>query len=284
VKTLVAVASVALLTFAGVAAQQPPAPGRQGGRGAGAAPPADAAAVTRGLQIYTVNCTTCHGANGRGGSEASTDLSASSIVFSGDGAKALTDFLKVGRPERRMPPFQLADADVADLSAFLRSLSVAPRGGAGGRGAIVAVVVGDAKTGEAFFNGAGGCRACHSAAGDLKGIGTRLPAATIQGRQVLPRGNGGYPPGFTQPPSPSEAPRTVVVTSASGEKTSGKLMWITDFNVTLVDDSGVQRTFARDGEVPKVEVTDPLQWHLDHMRTRTDKEMHDLTAYLVTLK
>ena len=61
-------------------------------------------------------------------------------------------------------------------------------------------------------------------------------------------------------------------------------MWITDFNVTLSDAAGVRRTVARNGDVPKVEVTDPLQWHLDHMRTLTDKNMHDLTAYLVTLK
>ena len=65
---------------------------------------------------------------------------------------------------------------------------------------------------------------------------------------------------------------------------AGTLMWITDFSVTLRDASGTRRTFARDGDAPKVEVKDPLQWHLDHLRTLTDKDMHDLTAYLVTLK
>ena len=135
-----------------------------------------------------------------------------------------------------------------------------------------------------YFNGAGGCTACHSPAGDFKGIGTRLTAAAIQGRLVLPRGNGGYPPSFNSPPDPNEAPRTVTVTQPSGENASGTLMWITDFNVTLTDATGVRRTFARNGDVPKVEVKDPLQWHLDHMRTLTDKDMHDLTAYLVTLK
>ena len=131
---------------------------------------------------------------------------------------------------------------------------------------------------------AGGCKACHSPAGDFKGIGTRLTAAAIQGRLVLPRGNGGYPPSFNSPPDPKDAARTVTVTQPSGEIASGTLMWITDFSVTLRDPSGARRTFARDGDVPKVEVKDPLQWHLDHLRTLTDKDMHDLTAYLVTMK
>jgi cytochrome c oxidase cbb3-type subunit 3 len=61
-------------------------------------------------------------------------------------------------------------------------------------------------------------------------------------------------------------------------------MWITDFNVTLVDASGIRRTIARDGDVPKVEVADPLAWHIQHLKQLTDKDMHDVTAYLVTLK
>jgi cytochrome c oxidase cbb3-type subunit III len=76
----------------------------------------------------------------------------------------------------------------------------------------------------------------------------------------------------------------VIITQPSGETISGRLMWITDFYVTLTDASGVRRTVARSGDVPRVEVTDPLQYHIDHMKKLTDKNMHDLTAYLVTLK
>ena len=145
-------------------------------------------------------------------------------------------FLKTGRPERRMPAFSLTDAEVADLYAFIRSVAPPPgRGGGGGRGVITAVVVGDAKAGEAHFNGAGGCTACHSPTGDFKGIGTRLTAAAIQGRLVLPRGNGGYPPSLQfAARSERDAARTVTVTQPSGETIAGTLMWITDFNVTLV--------------------------------------------------
>jgi mono/diheme cytochrome c family protein len=266
-----------------VRSQQSAAPPlAQQGRGAGAA--IDPAAAARGLQTFTQNCAACHGANGRGGgAEGATDLSQSAIALADD-AKTLGDFLKVGRPERRMPNFALSDAEVGDLSAFLRATLSAAGRGAAGRGTIVAAVVGDARAGEAYFSGAGRCTTCHSVTGDLKGIGARLTPAAIQGRVVMPRGSGGYPRSFSAPPDPNELPRTVTITQPSGEVVSGTLLWITDFNVTLVDGSGVRRTVARNGDVPKVEVKDPLQFHIDHMKTLTDKDMHDLTAYLVTVK
>ena len=59
---------------------------------------------------------------------------------------------------------------------------------------------------------------------------------------------------------------------------------VNDFSVTLVDGSGARLTFVRDNEIPKVEITDPYQAHLDNFLKMTDKHMHDLTAYLVTLK
>jgi cytochrome c oxidase cbb3-type subunit 3 len=201
-----------------------------------------------------------------------------------DGSTQLGALLKVGRPERRMPSFALTDPEVADLWTFFRTLAPVTRGGGAGRGTITAMVVGDAKAGEAYFNGAGRCATCHSPAGDLKGIGTRLPVAAIQGRIVLPRGSGGYPRGFIAPPDPNEAQRTVTITQPSGETITGTLLWITDFNVTLTDASGIRRSVARNGDVPRVEIKDPLQYHIDHMKKLTDKDMHDLTAYLVTLK
>jgi PAS domain S-box-containing protein len=98
--------------------------------------------VARGRLIYTTNCVTCHGPDARGGSDAGADLIASTIAFANDNGVQLAAFLKVGRPERRMPPFALADADVVDLWTFLRSIAPGGRGG-GGRGMINAIVVGD---------------------------------------------------------------------------------------------------------------------------------------------
>ena len=245
-------------------------------------------AVARGQVLFAQNCATCHGATGRGGADAASDLSRSPIAngrdASGQPTSALLGaFLKVGRPERRMPSFALPDAQVEDLAAFTRSL-FPPLAAGANRGAINAIVVGNADAGRAYFDGAGRCHTCHSPDRDLKGIGARLPVATIQGRLVMPRGNGGYPRSFNSPPDPADAPRTVTVTQPNGDAQTGVLWWITDFNVTFVDRDGVRRTVARRGAVPKVDVTDPLQYHIDHMKILTDEDMHNLTAYLVTLK
>lgn len=147
----------------------------------------------------------------------------------------------------------------------------------------MAAVVGDPKAGEVYFNRAG-CTGCHSVTGDLKGIGARYDVATIQGRAVMPRGNGGYPRSFLSPPDPREAPRTVTITHPGRQSQSGTLVWISDFYVTFVDSTGLRRTVARQGGVPTVVVTDPLAWHIQHLKTLTDKDMHDLTAFLVTLR
>jgi cytochrome c oxidase cbb3-type subunit III len=248
--------------------------------------PPDPAAVARGQQLYAQNCVTCHGPTGRGAGDAGSDLSRSAIATAVDNASPgggqLGAFLKVGRPERRMPSFALPDASTSDLAAYLRT--ILPPVGAAARGAITAIVVGDAKAGEAYFNGAGRCHTCHSPAGNLRGIGSRLSVAAVQGRLVHPRGTGGYPRSFNSPPDPADAPKTVTVTQPSGEVVEGTLLWITDFNVTLTDAAGVRRTIARRGAVPKVEVVDPLQYHVDHMKILTDENMHNLTAYLVSLK
>ena len=74
------------------------------------------------------------------------------------------------------------------------------------------------------------------------------------------------------------------MTLPSGEKIKGRLARIDDFIVTLVQADGTLRSFRRDGDVPE---------HRDHRSARrtqgtagrlTDKDMHDVTAYLVTLK
>jgi hypothetical protein len=200
-----------------------------------------------------------------------------SPIVTGDGsATQLGEFLKVGRPEKKMPPFPMPDAQTADLAAFLRSLAAAGRGG--GRG-ITAAVVGDATAGELFFNGAGRCATCHSVTGDLKGVGAKYPVATLQGRIVLPRGTGGYPG-----QGGARDGRSVKVTLPDGQIHAGTLVSISDFSLTMVDAAGLRRSIERNGSQPRVEVTDPLQAHLDMMTKLTDKDMHDVTAYLVTLK
>jgi cytochrome c oxidase cbb3-type subunit III len=266
-------------------AQQPastPAPAAPLGTPPVAAAPIDPAAVSRGQQTFVQNCSFCHGLDARGGAEGGVDLTRSQIVIGDATGGELSAFLKTGRPPR-MPAFgNLTDAQVSDIDAFVRSQNIT----SGGRAPLVALVVGDPKAGEAFFNGAGKCSTCHSVAGDLKGIGSKYDVITLQGHIVLPRGSGGWPSLKTpfEVNNPPNVPRKVSVTEANGKVSTGDLVSISDFDVVLRDDAGLRHTFARNGDTPKVEIKDPLEAHVEMMPHLTDEEMHDLTAYLVTQK
>jgi cytochrome c oxidase cbb3-type subunit III len=237
----------------------------------------EAGAVQRGQQTFTTQCAFCHGADARGGAQGGVDLLKSPIVLEDERGKSLGAFLKVGRPEKNMPRFELTPRQVSDLSSFLRSRMDA----ASSQKFNVSILVGDPKAGADYFSGAGRCTTCHSLTGDLKGIGAKYDPVMLQGRMVVPRGRGGYPGHGDQG---QDRPLHATVTPPSGEPVSGDVEYLSDFYVTIRDASGKRQTFARRGDVPKVVITDPLHAHLALLRIVTDKDMHDLTAYLSTLK
>jgi hypothetical protein len=59
---------------------------------------------------------------------------------------------------------------------------------------------------------------------------------------------------------------------------------ISDFEVALRDASGEYRSFNRDDAAPKVEIDDPLKAHKEMLRQYKDADIHNVTAYLVTLQ
>jgi mono/diheme cytochrome c family protein len=249
----------------------------------------DPAAVERGRELLVQQCGFCHGSNARGGQQG-PDLTRSDLVQSDENGKQLGAFLKVGRPELKMPKFDLAEGDVSDLATFLHSTiqAVSNRG----QYKILDIVVGDPKAGEAFFSGAGKCINCHSATGDLKGVGARYEdKVQLQGRLVMPRGGSrrrrgppGRGPGGDPPFLESTAVKATVKTAA-GETFTGPLILLTDFDVTVYDPELQQaRSWLRVDGVPSVTLSDPLQAHVDMLRTWTDTDIHNMTAFLATLK
>lgn len=240
----------------------------------------DAEAVARGRELSVAQCGFCHGTNARGGA-GGPDLTRSALVQEDEGGKQLGAFLKVGRPDRGMPPFDLTDAQNADLAAFLHAeifLAANRR-----YYQVLDILTGDAKAGEAFFNGGGKCSSCHSASGNLRGVGGKYDPPTLQGRILNPRPRAaGAPPG---PPHLNPYALKATVTLASGQKVSGTLVRLDDFHVTLYDaDTGERRSWLRKDDVPRVAVVDPLQAHVDLWTRLTDEQLHDLTAYLASLK
>jgi len=141
--------------------------------------------------------------------------------------------------------------------------------------------VGDAKAGEAYFRSR--CASCHSASGDLKGFGAKIEDPKILQNTWLMPGGGRRGPGGGEGPQLHVPPATVTVAMASGEKVSGRLLRIDDFFVSLADASGAERSF-RLGDGTTAEIHDPLEPHKQMLPKYTDKDIHDVTAYLVTLK
>lgn len=237
--------------------------------------------MERGGQLLREQCGFCHGPNARGGA-GGPDLTRSILVQEDENGKQLGEFLHAGRPDRGMPKFEFTPAQNADLAAFLHDAIYMNSNRRLYK--ILDIVVGDPKAGAAYFNGAGRCGSCHSPSGDLKGIGAKYEPAVLQGRLLLPRGRVARP-GEQAPPLYMDATAVNATVTAGGETATGGIVRLTDFEVTIYDRAaGRQRTWLRNGDTPKVVVTDPLQAHVDHLPKWTDAEMHNMTAYLSGLK
>lgn len=281
---LIAVVEAQQQTAQPPAAQTPAgAPAGRGGRGGGGGRGSrfiiyPSVAVDRGLPLYNSTCGYCHGERGKGG-KAGPDLIASLVTLHDEYGVQLGQFVRA--PEHsKVVKIDAADTQISDIAAYLHSRVVY----ASGRGAVhmSEILVGDAKAGERYFNAAGGCNKCHSPTGDLKGVGDKYEPATLQERLVMPRaGRGGFGRGGgdANPMAPY-----ATVTLPSGEAVKGAPVRVTDFDVTLRLADGSTKTWARNRGVPKVEITDPLQAHIDIMTKLSDTDMHNLTAYLATLK
>jgi cytochrome c oxidase cbb3-type subunit 3 len=278
IPTIAAMSAFAAAQTATQAPARPPAPpGRGGGGFANAYPqhaPSDPAMVERGRALYGVNCQFCHGSDARGG-EGGPNLIRAEIVLKDQNGEMIAPVVQNGRVDQGMPKFAMSNAQVADIAAFIHNFRVA--GYDNSRMKPPTIVVGDRTAGEAYFKAR--CASCHSVTGDLKGIGTKFAEPrSLQQTFVMP-GGGFFGGGGGRVP-----PTTVTVTLGSGQKVEGRLLRVDDFIVTLADADGTQQTFRRDGDKPKVEIHDPLQPHKDLLGIYTDKDIHNLTAYLVTVK
>ncbi|PWU07754.1 MAG: cytochrome C [Terriglobia bacterium] len=263
-------------------ARPPAGTGAPGGYAYPSRPAGDPASIARGKTLYDTNCSFCHGEDARGGAQGGPNLIRSDLVLRDQKGELLTPIIQNGRPDLGMPKFTLSNSDASDLAAFLHSFGINSRDPA--RKRPPSIVVGDAKSGEAYFKSK--CASCHSVTGDLKGIGARISdPRTLQQTWLMPvvyGARGGAGAGASA--AIHVPPVTATATLADGKKIEGTLGRIDDFIVTLTEADGTARSIRRDGDTPKVEVHDPMQPHKDLLRVYSDKDIHDLTAYLVTLK
>ena len=230
---------------------------------------------------HETNCASCHNADLRG-TPTGTNLLRSGAALSDQHGELVGKAVAGHNPK-----INLVEIDAVAVAEYIHSI-LATTGGQGsppGRnpvGVQLNVLVGDAKAGEAYF--AKGCANCHSVTGDLKGYASKSPdPRSLQNAWVA--GAGAANPFGGRGGGGSGNP--VTVTMPDGKKLTGKLVRKDDFLVILTLADGTRKSIPRNGDTPKVDVKDPNEAHKKMILALDDpenKNMHDVTAYLATLK
>lgn len=230
------------------------------------------AAAERGRTIYAAECVTCHGAQARG-TERGANLVRSPRVLRDRYGSAIGPFLKQGHPTQTGSAAALSDAQITDLSHFLWDrINNTLRGSPDFD--VKDILTGDPRAGEAYFTGEGRCTRCHSPTSDLAGYGKRYAPVEIQQRFVFPAAGGGR----------GARPKTTVTVQRPGAAAlTGALVSIDDFHVALRDEGGAYHSMRRTPDMTIVK-TDPYAAHVELLDRLTDQAMHDVVAYLESLK
>jgi cytochrome c oxidase cbb3-type subunit 3 len=283
-------AALAWTAVLGAGAQGAPPPGQ--GRGGGRAnfpqqqrPPGDPAVIARGRALYGVHCTACHGLDLRGGDQGGPNLLRSEVILTDQKGENILPVVRDGRRGAVgvMPAFPLPETDILAIVEYVHSIM--GRAGRQGRPPEretpfeLNVLVGDAAAGQVYF--ARACTRCHSSTGDLQGLATRMADPRALQNLWVSGGASGRGGGRGDGDNTRV---TVTVTVPGSAPVTGRLVRIDNFIVTLIQPDDVRRTFRREGLVPKVEIDDPLAPHRRLVLELTDRDMHDVTTYLATLK
>ena len=252
-------------------------PGRAGGRGGGRqntreflglGPAPDAAAAKLGDPLYKQNCGTCHGETGRGAQ--GPNLVRSTAVLHDEKGEEIGPIIKNGRPQAGMPAFPgLKQDDIYNIAQYLHmQVELAANRGLYGQtySNLRSQTTGDPAKGQAYFQA--NCSSCHALTGDFAKIGAKFPqAVTMQSRFLWPQ---------------SQGPRNATVTTASGQVVKGTILKYDDFTISLRAPTGDFNEWPT-AEV-KVQLEDKLTGHRALLPKYTDSDIHNVTAYLVTLK
>jgi len=257
------IAALALVATAQAAQQHQPTPASRAEKA-----PQDPAAVERGQALFRSTCGFCHGEDATGAR--APDLVRSAILSHDDHGNLVGPVIRNGRPDKGMPSFAtLTDDQVSDIVAFLHHQAYAAlhSGHVSGDYPVAKLLTGNAQAGKEFFYGAGDCSHCHSVTGDLAGIASKLKPIDLQQRMIYPS---------------KKIPKTAIVTLSNGTRYEGTVAHEDEFNIALVCKDGWYRSWPL-SEV-RAQIHDPLAAHRELTDKYTDADMHNLFAYLETLK
>ena len=220
-----------------------------------------------GNGLYQQNCSFCHGRDAAGG-ESGPDLTRSRLVRTDIGGDKISAIVRNGVAGTKMPAFTFSNREMASIVAFIHETAEKAASAPGGRrGVDVAdLQTGNAEVGKRYFDGAGGCAKCHSATGDLAGIASRLEGLQLEEQMLYPK----------------NAKSRVTVTPPSGPQVSGILEYQDEFTVGLRDSRGVYYSWPTAGV--KFTVDSPAEAHVEQFSKYTDDDIHNLMAYMQTLR
>ena len=234
----------------------------------GQAPKFDPASVDRGRAQFKSSCGFCHGDDATG--NRGPDLIRAASLGHDTNGDLVGPIIRNGRPDQGMPGFSnLSAAQIADMVTFLHkqaydalhSASV-PRDYP-----LKKLLTGNADAGKAYFEGAGGCSACHSVTKDLAGVASKYTPLDLQQRMLYPAGPGR---------------QTATVTLPGGKTMEGRVVHADDYEIAITGPDGWYHSWPR--ETVKVALHDPLAAHKAQMMKYSDADVHNLFAYLITLK
>lgn len=227
--------------------------------------------IRAGEQRFTAQCGFCHGRDAAGG-ETGPDLTRSKLVAEDTRGDKIQPLLRTGRPDQGMPAFSLNDTDLRAIVAFIHDQKTKSEALGGGRRSVEAadLATGNAEAGRAYFNRAGSCSGCHSATGDLAGVASRYQGLTLLQRMLYPSGR------------PAPARPKVTVTLASGQTVVRDLASEDEFTIVTLDPAGTRQTYEK--SAVKYKIDDPMSAHFAQLGKYTDDDMHNVFAYLDTLR
>ena len=230
-----------------------------------------AALVKTGETRFVSQCGFCHGRDASG-DDGGPDLTLSRLVADDVRGDRIGPLVRAGRPDAGMPGFRMRDDEMKAIVAFIHTQASKYAELGGGRRTVDPsdLATGNEADGRAYFNGAGGCAECHSAAGDLAGVATRYKGLALLQRMLYPGGR------------PAPAPPKATFTLESGQTVTAPIVTEDEFSVTVLDPLGQRQKYARDKV--RVKIDSPLQAHFAALGKYTDADMHNVYAYLATLK